>query len=143
MTVVREGCEFVNMFLLGCHNVNLYSQKSINRKEQSNMIFMNLMAKSCLSIKNAVWIPYDFPDVVLDLSSSIRSVLCPCTIVQPQFISSGVYYYFGLQDNLLRYVELRLCDCDLYTLDLYINADGISTSTLMACIRMHRCSKFQ
>uniref|UniRef100_A0A3Q0KUN2 Calcium-transporting atpase sarcoplasmic/endoplasmic reticulum type (Calcium pump),putative n=1 Tax=Schistosoma mansoni TaxID=6183 RepID=A0A3Q0KUN2_SCHMA len=89
---------------------------------------MNLMTSTSLSIRDADRILNDFRVLFPDLPTSIRSLLRTCTSVHPKFISSGVYYHLGLKTNLLRCVERWLCNCDVDTLELYINIDGLSTS---------------
>ncbi|CAH8597026.1 unnamed protein product [Schistosoma bovis] len=79
----------------GYNDINLCSQKYVNRKKQINNELMELITKSFLTISDADRILNDFRDLVPDLPRGIRSVLRTCTIVQPKIISGGVFSGIG------------------------------------------------
>ncbi|VDP24712.1 unnamed protein product, partial [Schistosoma curassoni] len=121
--------EFANESTLkGYTEVNLCSQKFVNRKELMNDFMMYLMSNTSLSIRDADRVLYGLRFLIPDISKSIRGVLKTCPSVQPKFIGSEVYYHLGLKTNLLRYVELWLCTTDFESLKLYVNVDGLSMS---------------
>ncbi|VDP44907.1 unnamed protein product [Schistosoma mattheei] len=121
--------EFANESTVkGCTEVNLCSQKFVNRKELMNDFMMYIMSNTSLSIRDADRVLYGLRFLITDIPKSIRGVLKTCASVQPKFIGSGVYYHLGLKTNLLRCVELWLCTIDFDSLNLYINIDGLSIS---------------
>ncbi|VDP19917.1 unnamed protein product [Schistosoma margrebowiei] len=63
-----------NPFILGCDDVYLCLQKSIDWKEQINMTLTILMTNGRQSIRDADRIVNDFLDLVQDLPSSLKSV---------------------------------------------------------------------
>ncbi|VDO74263.1 unnamed protein product [Schistosoma margrebowiei] len=111
-----------------CSEVDLCSQKFVNRKELMNDIMMYLKSNTSLSIRDADRVLYGLGFLIPEIPKSIRSVLKTCPSVQPKFMGSGFYYHLGLKINLLRYVELWLCTTDFDSLNLYINIDGLSMS---------------
>ncbi|KAH9594255.1 hypothetical protein MS3_00000049 [Schistosoma haematobium] len=112
----------------GCTEVNLCSQKIVNRKELMNDFMMYIMSNTSLRIRDADRVLYGLRCLIPDIPKSIRGVLKTCPSVQPKFIGSGVYYHLGLRTSLLRYVELWLCTIDFDSLNLYVNIDVLSMS---------------
>ncbi|CAH8294553.1 unnamed protein product [Schistosoma intercalatum] len=116
---------YVNIYLIGSPEVNLFSPKFVNRKEMMNDLMMYLMSNTSLSIRDADRVLYGLRVFIPDIPKSIRGVLKTCPSVQPKFIGSGVYYHLGLKTNLLRYVELWLLWMDFLCLEAPINSYGL------------------